>query len=90
MMRPSVARTTAFDRWKACAARVSPTVNTATPDVAEPIISKQLAIGFGIRRLTSTTTMPNTGPQSSGDFNPDFSPDRTCARREYADAEAAP
>src|SRR5713226_717339 len=89
-MRPSVAKSTAFDRWKACAARVSPTVNTATPDVAEPIIAKQLATSFGMRRPTSTATMPNTGPQRSGDFNPDLSPDSTCARWEDDAAEAAP
>src|SRR5260370_190534 len=79
-MRPSVPNSTAFDRWNACAARVSPTVNTATPDVAEPIIAKQLASSFGMRRPTNTTTIPNTGAQRSGDFNPDLSPDTTCAR----------
>src|ERR1700676_922562 len=31
VMRPRVAGMTAFDRWKACAARVIPTLNTATP-----------------------------------------------------------
>src|SRR5258707_3237771 len=89
-MRPSVPKSTAFDRWKACAARVNPTVNTATPDVAEPIISKQAAIAFGMRRPTSTTTMPNTGPQRSGDFNPDLSPDSTCARCEDDTVDATP
>src|SRR5258708_18424245 len=79
-MRPSVAKSTAFDRWKACAARVSPTVNTATPDVAEPIIAKQLATSFGMRRPSKTIAIPITGAQRSGDFNPDLSPDSTCAR----------
>src|SRR5258708_18505886 len=79
-MRPSVAKSTAFDRWKACAARVSPTVNTATPDAAEPIIAKQLATSFGMRRPSKTIAIPITGAQRSGDFNPDLSPDSTCAR----------
>src|SRR5258708_39908919 len=43
-----------------------------------------------MRRPTSTTTMPNTGPQRSGDLNPDLSPDSTCARREDDAAGAAP
>src|ERR1700694_3739970 len=47
VMLPSVPRSTTFDRWKECAARVRPTVNTATPDVADPIIEKELAIAFG-------------------------------------------
>src|SRR4030081_2688384 len=90
VMRPSVPKSTAFDRWKECAARVSPTVNTATPDVADPIIRKQAATAFGIRRPTSTVRIPNTGPHRRGDFNPDLTPERTCARREDAPAEAAP
>src|SRR6266404_3566544 len=88
-MRPSVLKSTALERWNACAASVSPTVNTATPDVAEPIIAKQLATSFGMRRPSNTTTIPNTGAQRRGDFNPDLSPDSTCARADDA-PEAAP
>src|SRR5882762_1691514 len=33
--------------------------------------------------------MPSTGPQSSGDFDPDLSPDSACARGDET-AEAAP
>src|SRR5258705_12720572 len=88
-MRPSVLKSTALERWNACAASVSPTVNTATPDVAEPIIAKQLATSFGMRRPTNTTKIPNTGAQRSGDFNPDLSPDSTFARGDDT-AEAPP
>src|SRR6266404_9485078 len=88
-MRPSVLKSTALERWNACAASVSPTVNTATPDVAEPIIAKQLATSFGMRRPTNTTTIPNTGAHRSGDFNPDLSPDTICTRRADDVAEPA-
>src|SRR5258708_20144753 len=90
VMRPSVPKSTAFDRWKGCAARVSPTVNTATPDVADPIIPKLLAMAFGRRRPTSTAAIPNTGPQRSGDFTPALSPESTCAGQEDAPAGPAP
>src|SRR5260370_37762992 len=88
-MRPSVLKSTALERWNACDASVSPTVNTATPDVAETIIANQLATSFGMRRPSNTTTIPNTGAQRRGDFNPDLTPDSTCARADDA-PEAAP
>src|SRR5258708_12220512 len=89
-MRPSVLKSTALERWNACAASVSPTGNTATPDVAEPIIAKQLATSFGMRRPSNTTTIPNTGAQKRGHFNPDLSPDSTCTRADAAPKPAPP
>src|SRR6266851_2619853 len=46
--RPRAPSSTAFDKWKECAARVRPTANTATPEVAEPLIEKELATSFGM------------------------------------------
>src|SRR6266852_262663 len=57
-----------------CAARTRPTANTATPEVAEPISSKQLVITAGKWIFARTKAIPRIGPHKSGDFRPALSP----------------
>src|ERR1700676_2131488 len=47
-----------------------------SPEVAEPINSKQLATTVGRWMLARTTAIPRIGAHSSGDFSPAFSPVR--------------
>jgi hypothetical protein len=57
-----------------CAAKIRPTAKTATPEVAEPISSKQLATTAGRWMLARTTAIPRIGAHRSGDFTPAFNP----------------
>src|SRR5260370_29440975 len=65
---------TAGEKRTGCAARIRPTAKTATPEVAEPISSKQLATSAGRWMLARTTAIPRIGAHRSGDFRPAFSP----------------
>src|SRR5216684_5421737 len=51
-----------------------PTAKTATPEVAEPISSKQLATTAGRWMPARTTAIPRIGAHRSGDLTPAFSP----------------
>src|ERR1700745_3645522 len=52
------------------AASTNPTLQTAPPEVAEPISSKLLVTTDETRIFATTTAIPKTGPQSRGDLSP--------------------
>src|SRR5260370_13988381 len=65
---------TVGDRRTGWAAKTRPTAKTATPEVAEPISSKQLASIPGKWIFARTRAIPRIGPHNNGDFRPALSP----------------
>src|SRR5208337_2782196 len=74
--RPRLPIHTMRERASAWAAKMRPTANTATPEVAEPISSKQLATTAGKRTPARTSVMRRIDAQSSADFRPALRPVR--------------